>query len=332
MFLFLYIVILNSKIMRKTNLFYSQGQDSNFVTFSNYTEALTGVVIATDYKLFPSKFICVYIPKLEGENFAANKAEFITSYLGGYYENKLAVIRDWCIKENKNLEQNINPLDYLLHTIAKYDPDYRITFVSDICEQDYNGTFMDNICIIENNAPVKKYVYTPSLSNDDQIDVEDIVPDKYKDITGWENKLYGWANATAMPEGFDETEPIYDVIEDTIYCAKTTSTITEQEIGDEEANDFKSIKFNVLIPLYDVFKYFKYDDGTISENPIDNTKPDEILILDGDSKYNQYDIPIGMWFSDKVIELERATQTTGQSATYRPSWSLCISSQFKPFP
>ena len=45
--------------MRKTNLFYTSGVDSKFLTFSNYTESLTGNFISTDTKIFPSKFLCI---------------------------------------------------------------------------------------------------------------------------------------------------------------------------------------------------------------------------------------------------------------------------------
>ena len=46
---------------RKTNLFYTNGPDSKFITFSNYTESLTGNFLSTDTKLFPDKFLCLKI-------------------------------------------------------------------------------------------------------------------------------------------------------------------------------------------------------------------------------------------------------------------------------
>ena len=96
---------------RKTNLFYSTGIDSNFLTFSNYTESLTGNILVTNSKMFPSKFICLYIPTLDEkiinqeveenidnnlilESFEERKADFIKRILVGYYENKLAILRD----------------------------------------------------------------------------------------------------------------------------------------------------------------------------------------------------------------------------------------------
>ena len=53
---------------RKTNLFYLSGDDSNFISFSNYSESLTGNILSTDWKLFPSKFLCLYIKLLDVDN------------------------------------------------------------------------------------------------------------------------------------------------------------------------------------------------------------------------------------------------------------------------
>ena len=68
---------------RKTNLFYNSGPDSKFLTFSNYTEALTGNFLSTNTKLFPSTFLCLNIPSLNKEN----KETFINNYLIKYYFN-----------------------------------------------------------------------------------------------------------------------------------------------------------------------------------------------------------------------------------------------------
>ena len=35
---------------RRTNLFYNSGEDSKFLTFSNYTECLTGAFLSTNTK------------------------------------------------------------------------------------------------------------------------------------------------------------------------------------------------------------------------------------------------------------------------------------------
>ena len=87
---------------RKTNLFYTKGTDSNFITFSNYTESMTGNYLSTDTKLFPSAFICAYIDGLD----ASNRESFI-DYVVARYENKLAFMRDKCVENNYNIEEKI---------------------------------------------------------------------------------------------------------------------------------------------------------------------------------------------------------------------------------
>ena len=72
---------------RKTNIFYLNGNDSKFLTFNNYADSLTGDILATDWKLYPSRFLCIKIDNL-------NKADLIKNYLGAYYENKLDFLRD----------------------------------------------------------------------------------------------------------------------------------------------------------------------------------------------------------------------------------------------
>jgi hypothetical protein len=50
---------------RKTNLFYNAAsQDSSFLTFSNYTESLTGNIMSTDNKIYPSTFLCFQLDGL----------------------------------------------------------------------------------------------------------------------------------------------------------------------------------------------------------------------------------------------------------------------------
>ena len=71
-----------------------------------------------------------------------------------------------------------------------------------------------------------------------------------------------------------------------------------------------------MIPLYDVINInYKTNSTIINEtNEID---------LTGDNLATKL-VPYGMWFSDVLIELPRTE--------YSPSWSLVLSSQFKPFP
>ena len=416
---------------RKTNLFYNAGKDSNFVTFSNYTEALTGNVLATDAKLFPSKFICMYVPALDKNNeitqnikkteivenlgfmkiqnnpnengygypevnvkddtmsYDELKSLFIRQYLSGYYENKLANIRDWNLNNNTNVETSINPLKYLLDTIYAFNrcmflnnpyaindvataeeengensaiaddeiSQPLITFVGDICEQDFNGTFMDNICIIENNATFDSYIYSKGalkLTQGSQTEESLYILSKMangKTEMDRNVSLYGWENASKMPDGYDEIFPIFDSIafsqldstdEDIVnkkecygiyYPEIDTNRLSECIVKQED--DTKSIKFNILIPLFDIYTYDFDGNNEIDHNDGKEDGKHSIflsdneLVLSSANSHNQYDIPLGIWFSDEVIELKRHEDING---SYRPSWSLCISSQFKPFP
>lgn len=298
---------------RKTNLFYYDNNDSNFLTFSNYTEHLTGNFLATDYKLFPSRFLCLYIPRLESEG----KEEFITKYLTGYYENKLAFLRD-----NINIpDTKLLYLNYLLEAILKFDSstDLSNVYFSEIVEQNYNGTFTDIICTI--NSISDKIA---------SIEQSGII---YKKIN-YEHSLtylYGWYNKTI--EGVEEyngpknlyetTSPIFDEID-----IKTDTLKDYQYHIDSSINKIKfiytdksSIKFNILIPLYDINNMNTVTNKVTLDflNEIDLSVP-EI----NDCVTN---VPYGIWFAPKTIELEMDNTTN-----YSPSWSLLIGTQFKPFP
>ena len=111
---------------RKTNLFYLSGDDSNFISFSNYSESLTGNILSTDWKLFPSKFLCLYIKLLDVDNhnlYIKRKERFI-KYLMSYYENKLAFLRDYYINNDLNVEKNLLPLNYLLEALYRLPENY----------------------------------------------------------------------------------------------------------------------------------------------------------------------------------------------------------------
>lgn len=323
---------------RKTNIFYSEGEDSKFLTFDNYSEALTGDILATDQKLWPSRFLCLYVKALDGENNEIrnnNKKEFIDNFLVPYYENKLAFLRD-NIESSEDLT-NIRSLNYLLALIyfyaAKkdgkeynyvsdvekalfngtyYDDEFTeeyicLNYLSDIIEQDYNGTYADIICTITTAFRYKPII---SFNNTDDID-NYYIPKFYTQNT---SKLYGWQN-----EVNEKILPYISqrVLLDGIYFDEngdhnsyyTNSIIDTLNI--EEYNG-ENLKFNVVIPLYSV--------ADINTNHINTTINDQ-LILDGNNN-----VPLGIYFTGKSIELE------SYNGMFNTSWSLLISMQFKTFP
>lgn len=314
--------------MRKTNLFYTTGSDSKFLTFSNYTESLTGNFISTNTKLYPSMFLCLKIDKLDEDGTKKiseeAKKDFINNYLIAYYENKLACLRDDIIYNNENPENWISPLSYLLKTIEDYDPNFTIPYVGDITEQDFNGTYTDIICIVD----VSKFK-SGNVVND-KSDVEDTkvlrISEEYKDNKSWDiNILHGWSekelkswfnnqNVSVPTPRYDKDDCEYDYYEGNPYALAT--------MLNGENHD---VEFNVIIPLFDVVDFNYNTNETILSKDI----PDKIDLRSsskyGDS-YRKY-VPLGIWFADTNVTLTR-DKNTG----FSQSWSLVITSQFKPFP
>lgn len=215
---------------RKTNLFYTTGPDSKFITFSNYTESLTGNFLSTDTKIFPSRFIALYIKGLNKDTKAA-----LIKYLADYYESKLAVLRDHFDYNKSDIEKSVPPLNYLLEALLRikeitknevvathsitnnsyvnfikdendtsnltsnlisYSDVIKFKYISDITEQDYNGTFTDTIC----NIDLRKFAYISSIELSD--DFNDNVVQFDKPIT-----LYGWDSDVPEEYTYEHTIP-----------------------------------------------------------------------------------------------------------------------------
>lgn len=321
---------------RSTNLFYTTGSDSNFITFSNYTESLTGNFLSVNTKLFPSHFLCLYLPTLDNSNKSTtgsnestaksselptgsnelSKREKFIKHIAAYYENKLAFLRDKCIEHNYSVEDNLYPLYYLLEAIKKYDSNFKIEHVGNITEQNYNGTYSDIICVITSSE------HSPATIN--PVINENNEETEYKEnYDSSKTYLYGWYNTTVNSEGeseevyvgpepYKEIVPKFDITKDGKCYYDYKTNITSLSIGNAESTD---IKFNIIIPLYDIINIdTKYYSSLINESNE----------LEGSYTKN---VPLGIWFSGKnPITISR------NDTEYDPSWSLLLSSQFKPFP
>ena len=212
---------------RKTNLFYTTGPDSKFITFSNYTESLTGNFLSTDTKIFPSRFIALYVKGLNKDTKAA-----LIKYLADYYESKLAALRDHFDYNKSDIEKSVPPLNYLLeallrikeikpnevvatHSIANnsyvnfvdnetetsklvsYSNVIKFKYISDITEQDYNGTFTDTIC----NIDLRKFAYISSIELTDDFDNNVVQFDKPNTLYGWDSNIpEEYANEKTIPD------------------------------------------------------------------------------------------------------------------------------------
>lgn len=317
--------------MRKTNLLYSTyiGEENSFLTFSNYTEAMTGNHLSVNTKMFPSTFLCAYINVSE-----ENIGSFINTIVGKY-ENKLAFLRDTFTKDsNISAEDNIYPLEYLINTLKDFDNEFSINYVGQVTEQDYNGTFCDTMCIIstEDNGG------NTTLSNA-------TVAKKTVDYNNNSTYLYGWSSYDATsssyiyngPSIYKDVKPLFDNDENNSYMY--VSSYEHDKLIFTPDTKAKSIEFNCIIPLFDIVNVDpKSNESNITESSdtelpdtespdVEQSKPSNTLEVDLTS--STYNVPMGIWFSQKF---KKITLQRDETSGFWPSWSLVLSSQFKPFP
>ena len=317
--------------MRKTNLLYSTyiGEENSFLTFSNYTEAMTGNHLSVNTKMFPSTFLCAYINVSE-----ENIGSFINTIVGKY-ENKLAFLRDTFTKDsNISAEDNIYPLEYLINTLKDFDNEFSINYVGQVTEQDYNGTFCDTMCIIstEDNGG------NTTLSNA-------TVAKKTVDYNNNSTYLYGWSSYDATsssyiyngPSIYKDVKPLFDNDKNNSYMY-VSSYEHDKLIFTPDAKA-KSIEFNCIIPLFDIVNVDpKSNESNITESSdtelpdtespdVEQSKPSNTLEVDLTS--STCNVPMGIWFSQKF---KKITLQRDETSGFWPSWSLVLSSQFKPFP
>ena len=302
--------------MRKTNLLYSTyiGEENSFLTFSNYTEAMTGNHLSVNTKMFPSTFLCAYI------NVTPDNISSFINTIVGKYENKLAFLRDTFTKDsNISAEDNIYPLEYLIETIEEFDKDFSINYVGQVTEQDYNGTFCDTMCIISTEDNGGKV--TANSVNGTK---------KTVDYNNSSTYLYGWSSYDATnnlyyngPSIYKDVKPLFDDKENRYVSSYKYDKLTF--IPDTNA---KSIEFNCIIPLFDIVNVDpKSNESNITESLESDTESSNILEVDLTS--STCNVPMGIWFSQKF---KKITLNRDESTGFWPSWSLVLSSQFKPFP
>ena len=317
--------------MRKTNLLYSTyiGEENSFLTFSNYTEAMTGNHLSVNTKMFPSTFLCAYINVSE-----ENIGSFINTIVGKY-ENKLAFLRDTFTKDsNISAEDNIYPLEYLINTLKDFDNEFSINYVGQVTEQDYNGTFCDTMCIIstEDNGG------NTTLSNA-------TVAKKTVNYNNNSTYLYGWSSYDATsssyiyngPSIYKDVKPLFDNDENNSYMY--VSSYEHDKLIFKPDAKAKSIEFNCIIPLFDIVNVdHKSNESNITESSdtelpdtespdVEQSKPSNTLEVDLTS--STCNVPMGIWFSQKF---KKITLQRDETSGFWPSWSLVLSSQFKPFP
>ena len=317
--------------MRKTNLFYLKGNDTKFLTFSNYGEYLTGVCLSTNHKIWPSSFLCLNLPfdNTEYNSLPINDyndgigsfdilpysytVKNFKHFLMCYYENKLAVLRDIYEDDQNKKQEDIHGdenklLKYLLEAISLFfnnlDLDSGvIQYFGDIVEHDYNGSYNDSICIVDFNR-IKAFNVTKKNPNKEILCYETDQP-----LHNWNNEL-------------NNVDDNLFAITDTKDNKYHEQNFIDIEIGDKSNSTVNlnpdQITFNCVIPLFDII-----DQNFLEsyDNIDEDVEPNNIY------KY----IPYGIWFSsnnDKIsnIKLNKENDNISQS------WSLVVCSKFAPYP
>lgn len=351
------------KVIRKTNLFneYKSAtspdttRKSFFLPLSNYAESLTGNHLSVNAKLFPSAFICVYIKDYDS---AATTSQYLKSIDGfikkmaQYYENKMAFLRDCAASSDKDMSfSGIESLPYFLHYMQRGQDSFQITYVGEIAEQDYDGVYSDMMLTIEPGMSPRKYTLycidtTPNIgawTGKKTIDYPFYEAQQTNYLYGWYYKDNDSTNVYTGPELYRAITPGLDI-------GGTPSSPSHQYITNVseyftgvscvyDANPGDTIKFNFVVPLYDVFidDPTKQDSGTQRASWIDNTVPTSagetiktidfnyIKTVTGRSLYDTL-VPYGIWCSGYTpVTLNRKN---GEN----PAWTLTLSQQFKPFP
>lgn len=347
----------NSKLNDTTNL----TEKSFFLPFSTYTESLTGSHLSMDAKLFPSAFICFYIKEFDKTAYPSSKPilninNFIRRFVR-LFENKLAFLNDYVNDdENEHTKDELEPLAYLIHYIEKVFSvtNGEVVYVGKIAEQDYDGVYSDMMLTIEaGNTPLKYEISKKEGADKTWKGAQAII--KEYDSFYQDEKLYGWYykkddNTVVYtgPSNYSDLTPGADINNDKpigehSYVMDVSSCYTaiksRQYTDEEKANgDDKEMRFNFVVPLYDTF----IDDATSSNNGTQNkyqiddsipTGTDTKTVINladlgcnGKKQLNSVLIPLGVWWSGYTpVVLNRSNDEN-------PSWTLTLSSQFKPFP
>jgi hypothetical protein len=329
-------------IIRRANLFNIDSLPQ-FVTFSNYGESITGTSVAVNSKIYPSAFMCLFVNGLDTEESLRN---FIKVVLVGYYESKLATGRDAFQDSLSMTEKTIKPLDILLQAIEAFDPEFKVKYISDIVEQDYNGVWSDFMCSINLNNVSNDYEYVVNKVDKSETidkDTKKVLLPESLDL----NCPYNWSTKEASgddeyfgPATYQDVKMILDDASERLYNFNTyIKSITLEKISGEAPD---TLSFNVLIPLFDriidnpstpgetsAHSLYVHTNAT-EEGTVYEAEPDD-LTEKSETLYNTL-VPYGMWFPGlEPISIHYNTNTA-TSNYIQPTWTLTLSSQFKPFP
>lgn len=229
-------------------------------------------------------------------------------YLHGWYTTKSEYIEELDFDKDEKNTVSINPVstnNLYTNLYSKLSTEEQIKFkrthnISTSDTDDYNSYIM---MVPEADKQIPEYVKT----------LEDII--KASEI---KEEYIG-------PHYVENLKPEYDNYENGTHYYELTSPL--KEISFTNHNDVKEwneVSFNLLIPLFDLVdtNYNTNSTNVESSDHLNLTNEDE------DKEMCVKNMPLGIWFSGPQFVTLKSDLSTG----FSPSWSLSLSSQFKPFP
>lgn len=334
-------------IIRKTNLFNitDNNMPQQFITLSNYPESITASHLSVHSGLWPCGFIALYVPLLDENSKPKTDKEtkdqmsvnynrhlMFIRHIASHYENKMAFLRDYVSMNNDSVKKSdLCPLDYLLNSIYKFDSKTSIKYIGDITEQNYDSVWSDMFCTIDTSLCDCNYIINKTDENLSFIQYTNL-PTKY---------LYGWCdldNKYIGPDSWSDCKPIFDNMsgENEYFLSPSIKSITK------EKTDIDTIKFNIIIPLYNLYNTDISVENSGSTGIINMSNNNNDMVIDFSTLYSNNSqsihnlsdtfIPYGIWYSGvKPIILNKNTNIQTSSFA-QPVWTLTLSSQFKAFP
>lgn len=193
-----------------------------------------------------------------------------------------------------------------------------------------NNKLYTNLLREKSDEYINKFKRTHCISttnSDDYNSYIGMIPESDQDTPNYLSTLDAIVKAAEIKENYvgphyvEDLVPMYDNVSDGTMYYTTSSSISKIDYVNHEGTGNSALEFNILIPLFDV----------VDMNYLGNsTKVEESTYMDLSSTSTAciMNVPIGMWFSGQSPVSIRSDKSTG----FCPTWSLSLSSQFKPFP
>ena len=229
-------------------------------------------------------------------------------YLHGWFTTKSEYIKELDFDKDEKNTVSINPVatnNLYTNLYSKLSTEEQIKFkrthnISTSDTDDYNTYIM---MVPEADKQIPEYVKT----------LEDII--KASEV---KEEYIG-------PHYVEDLKPEYDNYENGTHYYELTSPLKEISFTThDDVKEWTEVSFNLLIPLFDLvdMNYNTNSTNVESSDHLNLTNEDE------DKEMCVKNMPLGIWFSGPQFVTLKSDLSTG----FSPSWSLSLSSQFKPFP